>query len=84
MLHELTCTEFDNWAFLFSERLYTHELDEVGIGQLTAAIYNASRNFKTTMNANKMIPKRHRKKSIKEQIAMWKVIADAGNTKDNS
>lgn len=82
MLHELTCTEFDNWAFYFSERHYFADLTEIGIGQITAAVFNATRNFKTWMKTASMMPVKHRPKTIQEQIAIWKALAH--DSKNNS
>lgn len=76
LLHELTCTEFDSWAFYFSESLFTFELTEIEIGQITAAIYNASGRYKNVVTASSLIPKKHRQKTIKEQIAIWQALSN--------
>lgn len=74
LLHELSCSEFDSWVDHFSTHLYTFQLHEIGIGRICATVQAASGRYKS-VDENKMIPKKRKPKSIKEQILIWKALA---------
>lgn len=82
LLSELSCSEFDAWVEHFSEHLYTFQLSEIGIGRICATVQAASGRYKT-VDENKMIPKKRKPKSIKQQIMIWKALANERSENDS-
>ena len=77
LLSSLSVLEFDRWFEHFSEQPFTFNLTQYWSGQMCAAIYNASTNFKNTVQPQEFYPGFKKPgQSAEDQAAIWGAIAE--------
>lgn len=76
MLMEMPCSQFDEWFDFYQVEPFAIELEKFMQGQIAAAIYNASGNYRNTFGPADFYPQTEQKqpKTVEQQLAIWKSI----------